>query len=475
MRAILSVVLGAVLVWQVVTRSLVAHLAVVAPETALMLDAAEPSALLSLADGALAGLELDRKGAGAATVAPTKADSAKDGKAQGSQAANERLRIWAELAKAAEKGRLAEQAGSIAKTSADPNANAAAQVQARAQVRALAEHALASEPLSARALRMLGQVAEAGGDEVGAGNFMRAATLRSNRESVATYWLMRKSAENKDYATALRCADILLRTRSETMPFVMPTLVQIADNKAASGELKNLLASNPPWRAQFFETLPRSVTDARAPLDILLAAKETPTPPTAADLKPYLDVLIAHKYFELAYYVWLQFIGPEQLRSIGLLFNGSFEGTPSGLPFDWVLRAGAGSLVEIVDRPDQEGQRALFIEFSQGRVEFPGVVQLIMLAPGTYRFRGKYRGELSGRRGLIWRAQCAGTDTGLGEGAIPVGPSPAWRDIDFTFRVPNTGCRAQQLKLDLDARMASEQLVSGTVWLDELRIQRVDG
>jgi hypothetical protein len=477
LRAVILVALGAVLAWQVVVQSLGAYLATAAPETALTLQGANPVALLSLADAALPGLDLERKkeGAPASAADPNRAAG---GKPEASTESSERLRIWAELARSVDKGSQDNaQVSELAKSPPAPGTSAGAggHTSDRAQVRGWVEAALAGEPISAHALRILGQLAEADGEDGRAERFMRAAARRSVRESVALYWVMRKSYQSKDYALAIYCADALLRTRTGTMPYVMPTLVEMAQNKDANGELKMLLGGNPPWRAEFFSSLPKSVTDARTPLDILLAVKDTPTPPTSADLKPYLDVLIAHKYFELAYYTWLQFMGPEQLRSIGLLYNGSFEATPSGLPFDWVMRGGAGASVEILERPDQEDQHALFIEFSQGRVEFPGVVQLLMLAPGTYRFKGRYRGEIVGRRGLVWRALCAGgRGPPIGESQMTVGQAPAWRDIEFTFTVPNTDCRAQQLRLDLDARMASEQLVSGSVWHDELRIQRVE-
>jgi hypothetical protein len=471
LRAIVLAALGAVLVWQIAARSLVAYLATAAPETALMLQAADPAALLSLADAGLAGLDLDRK-AGEPPSGRNRKPTGGDAAAAPDEA-SARLRIWAELAKSVDNGRREERAKGSAKAAPEPGTNGGAKT--RDQVREWAELALASEPLSAHARRILGQLADAEGEDARASRFMRAASRRSVRESVALYWLMRKSYEEKDYATAAYCADALLRTRSGTMPYVMPTLVEMAQNKEADGELKRLLASNPPWRGYFFFMVPRSVKDARTPLDILLSVRDSPTPPTADDLKPYLEVLIQHKYYELAYYAWLQFIGPEQLRSIGLLYNGSFEATPSGLPFDWIIKAGAGATVEILERSDQEGQRALFIEFSQGRVEFPGVVQVIMLAPGAYRFKGKYRGELVGRRGLVWRVRCAGAKgDAVGESAMTAGQAPVWRDIEFAFTVPDANCRAQELQLELDARMASEQLVSGSVWYDDLRIQRVE-
>jgi hypothetical protein len=475
LRAAVLAAVGATLAWQVISRSLVAYLGVVAPETALVLRATEPTALLNLADSGLMGLDLDRSAESGAGSGARNQKRAVQGGSEAPEQAGGRLRVWAELAKSIGKSRQVERASGLAKSPAEPAGGASGVVRTKDEVRGWAELALASDPLNPRALRILGQLADAAGDHAEASTLMRTAARLSIRESVAVYWLMRKSYENGDYATTVANADVLLRTRSEALKFVMPILAQMSENKDANGELKKLLAGNPPWRAQFFSAFPRSVADARAPLDLLLAVRDTPTPPTAADLRAYLDVLIGHKYYELAYYVWLQFLETAQLRSIGLLFNGSFEAAPSGLPFDWVIRSGAGVTVDILERPDQDGQHALFVEFGQGRVEFQGVAQLVMLAPGTYRFKGKYRGELVGRRGLVWRVTCAGgTSVPIGESAMTTGAAPLWRDIEFSFTVPDANCRAQQLRLELDARMASEQLVSGSIWYDELRIVRVD-
>ena len=185
--------------------------------------------------------------------------------------------------------------------------------------------------------------------------------------------------------------------------------------------------------------------DPRATLELLLALRETSTPPRAEDVRDYVSALIGRKNYELAYYAWLQFLPPEQLSSTGFLFNGSFDVTPSGLPFDWVMGEGSGVTMDIVDRPDQPDQRALLVEFGHGRVEFNGIQQLTMLAPGTYEFKGRYRGELVGKRGLVWRITCAGAPSApLGASPMVVGASPKWKDIEFSFTVPETDCRAQQ-------------------------------
>ena len=464
--------LGAVaviLVWQVISRSLVAYLAINAPEEALRLRSNDPRALLSLAEKRF---DLARIGEGSKPSAvPATASEPQDTIETPEQIGN-RLRMWSELAKAIDK----TQHGSVPEKPSitpEPSRPLSAAPATRDQLRTWTEMALINDPLNARALRILGQLADTAADEVRATSYMQTAARRSIRESVAVYWLMQNSYEKKDYGAALHFADALLRTRSQIMPHVLPTLSRIAENPEAKGELEKRLANNPPWRRAFFSALPSAVSDARTPLQLLLATRETPTPPTAADIRDYVNVLIEHRFYELAYYTWLQFLPPEQLSSTGFLFNGSFELAPSGLPFDWVMGAGAGVTIDIVQRPDRVGKRALFIELGPGRVEFHGVAQTLLLAPGTYQFKGKYRGEIVGRRGLVWRVICAGgTSPPIGQSSMMIGVATLWKDVEFSFTVPRTECRAQHLRLELDARMASEHLVSGSVWYDELRVSR---
>jgi hypothetical protein len=342
------------------------------------------------------------------------------------------------------------------------------------QIRTLAESALFDDPLNSRALRILGQLADRSHDETRAWQFFQAAARYSLNESFAVAWLVDKSFEKKDYDTTLYYADIFLRTRPHFINYVMPALVQIADNKDATSGLRKLLSDNPPWRAEFFAALPNFISDARTPLDLLVAVKDSPNPPTTDDLRGYLNVLIGRKFYALAYYAWLQFLPAEQLNSLGLLFNGNFETMPSGLPFDWVIApGGAGVTIDIAPAPDHEGGRALTIAFEQGRVDFRGVTQLVMLAPGKYQFNGKYTGEITGQRGLKWRLTCAGAIDPISESGMVAGRTSTWKNIEFAFVVPTADCPAQYLHLDLDARMSSEQFASGTVWFDDLRITRL--
>jgi hypothetical protein len=116
------------------------------------------------------------------------------------------------------------------------------------------------------------------------------------------------------------------------------------------------------------------------------------------------------------------------------------------------------------------------LNFQYGRVDYAGVAQLIMLAPGRYRFTGRFKGELVGPRGLKWRIACAETsDVRLAEGPMINGRASGWSDTSFDFTVPAQNCRAQHLSLDLDSRMPSETFVNGAIWFDDLQISRLAG
>ena len=99
-----------------------------------------------------------------------------------------------------------------------------------------------------------------------------------------------------------------------------------------------------------------------------------------------------------------------------------------------------------------------------------------MLPPGTYQLTGEYKGQVIGRRGLLWRVLCLDKrQTEIGSSPMFLGVARSWTNFDMPLTVPATNCRAQTLQLELGARSASERLVSGTLWYDDLKIVRKEG
>ena len=419
-------VLGFLLAWQIISRSLVAYLAEADPDAALTIRGTDSQALLNSAESKLRALT----------------ETAEDPRS--------------------------EETG----TGVLP-ANSQTRAEALAKIRQQARTALIHDPLSARALRILGQVAILAKDEKSTPGLMREAAKRSLRQSQAVLWTVQDSYDRGDITTTLANADAIMRSRPDLASEVVPFLARIAETEAARPQLHELLASDPPWLSQFFALMPQSISDGRTPLLLLLELKKANVPIQPAWLNRYVTFLIQRKFHEFAYYSWLQFLPPEQFARAGFLFNGNFEQTPSGSPFDWRVTAKAGVTADFVPRPDKPGRRAFFIEFSHGRVDFRGLSQTTMLPPGTYTLRGQFKGNIVGRRGLVWRITCAvGRPVELAASTMFLGVRPNWTSFELPFTVPENDCRAQSVRLLLDARSASERLVTGSAWYDDLEITR---
>lgn len=447
-RAIIFSFLAVALVWAILTQGVAAYLADSTPESVLYLNANQPTALLNLA-GKLIG-------------------------------ANDNLRNLEPILgpdalpteEPISKGSAIIAAGQNDEGRSAPSetGSGAAVPDAASQIKDWVTRALRNDPLNAKALRMLGQLAHAASDKERTDLLMEAAAQRSLHESAALYWMVRKNHRQGNYPMALYYADALLRTRTAMMGHLMPMFGEIAEDPEASSHLKHLLTKDSRWRSQFFAALPSHITDARTPLEILLTVKQSPAPPDSSDLRSYLHFLVRHKFHELAYYTWLQFLPQEQLKRAGRLFNGDFETAPSGAPFDWRFGGGSGVAIQNAPRPDQPNERALLIEFGAGRAEFAGITQTILLSPGTYHLGARYKSDLQSERGLVWDVTCAGASTPLGESISVGGTDASWKDLQFSITVPKTDCTAQTVRLSLDARSASEKFVHGSIWYDSLTI-----
>ena len=167
------------------------------------------------------------------------------------------------------------------------------------------------------------------------------------------------------------------------------------------------------------------------------------------------------------------FLPEEQLSTTGLLANANFRFPLSGEPFDWTLKRAEGVKIEIEPEPDNSEMSALHFTFLGGRVGDHSVSQKLMLRPGNYRMSGRQMGKVVGPRGVRWQVSCLDNPS---DPPIALGPmlsgATRWAPFEFPITVPATGCPAQEVRLSLDARSASERVVSGHIWLDGLNIQQ---
>ena len=261
----------------------------------------------------------------------------------------------------------------------------------------------------------------------------------------------------------------MLRVRSVEGE-VSPTLQAFLGDPGGSEELTRLLASDPPWRLGLMDDLFKRWRDPDGLARLVGMLNAGPTPLRSEELRPYLSKLIEVGRLEQAYLTWLQHLPPDRLSQLTYLYNGRFQYELSNLPFDWSMQPVRGAAVDLA-RGAQD--TVLRVGFSGTRVPFRHVSHLLVLPPGNYRFTGSVKADrLQNERGLRWRIFCIeNPEASLGETDLVAGNVP-WRNFQVDFSVPTSACRAQNLILELPARVALEQHVSGLISYAGLDIQK---
>lgn len=338
--------------------------------------------------------------------------------------------------------------------------------QLSAEIRDLALRAIMNDPLNATAFRLLAEVTT-NTDQIRL--LMQEAFRRSRRESAAAFWLLNDSIYRKDFVSAMRYSDILLRTRPPLEPYVFAYLSFLAEVPEARDLLLAKLEKAPRWRLRFFNSLPANLKSVNTLLALVTGLKDKAKPVLPTEIKAYVNFLIRRGQVDIAYDVWLQFLPSADLENLGFLTNANFQNQPSGLPFDWTIEDGINALAEII--PSGAGGD-LHVALGDGRVKFPVVSQVLLLPPGRYRLEGKLRGTVTGKRGLRWQLICTTTPGRvLGQTEMLVGKTDQWRVFSFNADIQGSDdCRGQTLRLFHDARSASEELIAGEIWFSDLRL-----
>jgi hypothetical protein len=340
----------------------------------------------------------------------------------------------------------------------------------------LARRALLFDPLDSRALSLLGMVAERNGDLVRAETLMSLSAARSWRNPEPHVWLFAQAIRRGKFEEALVHADGLLRLYPGSSPTsfsisatTFPILALFGLDPRGLAALEGALATNPPWRREFLSRVVVSGANDRLMTQLYRSLIRSSQPPTAAEMKPYLDRLIQAGRFDEAYQEWRATRSQAETPA-RYPYNGDFEVSLDGAAFNWVFDFVSGAEIQITAAPDREKGRALRVEFSGARASLGRVGQLLMLAPGNYRLElAEKASRLRTERGLIWQISCAESRSVLAATNPLMGTVP-WTDLKVTFSVPASDCQAQWLKLIIPARTASESAIEGEAWFKSFRI-----
>jgi tetratricopeptide (TPR) repeat protein len=325
-----------------------------------------------------------------------------------------------------------------------------------ARAQDMLREALRVNPLAPRLVTALALVEDSRARGERARALMRAAGDAFVRDEAAQAWLFEDSLKAGDYAAAVRRLDHALRVAPGRVDATLRGLLPFVGVEPAAAPLAEVLAQAPPWREQALILFAR-----RADVGFLWSLhqklKASAAPAEPEELRAYLERLVEERMFEDAYAVWAETLPADRLARAGPLYNSRFQYPVTNTPFDWTITEAPGRVTRVVGEP---GRRRLQVDFFGGRVPYRDVRHMMMLSPGDYRFVGLERAmNLRTERGLKWRIVCAMDGETLGETGLLAG-EVAWRPFVVEFTVPE-GCIAQTLQLELAARVALEQVVSG--------------
>jgi hypothetical protein len=310
------------------------------------------------------------------------------------------------------------------------------------EVEVTARKALSTSPLEVTALRLLGASADARGDRPAAERLMSLASQRSLRDVPAQLWMFHHELARQNFEAAFQHGDALLRVGQTRQSTARAMASAAGSSPEARRELVQVMRRSPDVREALTRELSMTL-DAAGLFNILADLRDAGAVIAQSESAVLVQRMMRDGQVEQAYLAWVQLL-PAQARSgLGNVYDGDFGGLPGSAPFNWDHDK---TLAEIAPGPNGEASTLL--------VHYPGQraakvsEQMLLLAPGRYRLRMRAQMEDPGRGDqLHWTVACRDS---VNDPLVDLaGPDDAqvWTEISAEFTVPDTGCKAQLIRL----------------------------
>jgi hypothetical protein len=331
----------------------------------------------------------------------------------------------------------------------------------------LARRALSAEPFNVTALRVVGLVTASRSDPDAADPIMTLAGNWSLRDAPTQAWLFQQRLRHQDYASAFAHADALMRQIDDAQPPMFQVFAKLVKADPHSlAPLAQRLATNPPWRHAFFDSLMGDPQGQATAAALAVGISNSEHPATNGELSALFNSLVQSHQGLAADQLWRRLSVGATAR--GQPYDGDFGAATSPEPFGWSILGGEGSTVEVSPDNDRPGKRALRVQYDG--YSTPDLIKTYMvLPPGAHRLSGLTRSEMTeGADRLGWVVKCA--DDGevlLKAKGAPTEAADVWRPFAAPFSVPAAGCQGQWLQL---VAYPGERRTDIAVWYDKLAV-----
>lgn len=273
------------------------------------------------------------------------------------------------------------------------------------EVELLARRALEHQAINAKALRVLGYVADAKGDSEAAEKYVRMAAKLSRREPGAQLWLVEASARTGGVAQTLIHYDIALRTKPDTQTILFPRLITAIEDSEIRAALKPYIRADNGWGPAFLYFANANSKNLPVLVDLIIETGGLIDEESAKSQElGLLGRLVAESYFADARRLYLQMPGAKPARLTSAALDFSDRDARFG-PMGWQLledpEAGGGFTGS---GSDQLTRLAIFANSATTR---PVATKLLYLKPGKYLFSARLANLDRGDGGFLrWQLRC---------------------------------------------------------------------
>ncbi len=308
----------------------------------------------------------------------------------------------------------------------------------------IADAGLSFSPVDARLYSLQGEVALRAGDKEEAARFFTRALGVSKTEPLALRRMFALAAERQDYRSAVSFLDIWLRRWPERYEGIAPVMPAILSQPSGYAAVLDLLHSGVPWSGRLLSNL--SKVPETGPLayrlvsDLDAAGRRLP----AAENRTVLVNLVAAKWFELGYRLFIRSLDESERPLAGYVFDGDFTRASTRRPFEWLAHSVPG--IQLSLGPAEGKPSGARIRFLSKPIKQVGLQQWTFMPPGRYTLAIRSSGSgLKLPKGLFWSLRCNGAQE---LARIPVEES-SYRDVEATaeFTIEQQTCPLQNLKL----------------------------
>lgn len=343
-----------------------------------------------------------------------------------------------------------------------------------AQAEALLRQAAHANPANSRIFAALALFREQQGEIAKAVELMEIANrLGAKRSDVqwdlAAFWLRQNRLER-----AIEPLSLVLESQPQRRERLFPGLLQIVEDPQNRRELTKALKDSPTWWTPFFRYAINNIRNPDTAYALYQLIVASGRQPSDDERRRYIAWLQQQNLWQEAYTVWSESLTPLQQEVKGLNYDGGFKFPLSNEGFGWHAPRIAGVDVETLSTYGAKGGKAVRVTFRGLRTRFQHLYQYLLLLPGSYELTGMVRVDnLETAKGVRWIVSCAAGKAKTLAASEPFQGVSEWRQFKVTLTIPAQGCSAQQLRLQLmgDAGLDFEAI--GSVWFDELAINRV--